>query len=128
MTHIRSYIPCPHLELYRTSKNCSGTVWIGAEPRPSIPVPERYQPTCPHYKLNRPNYTKTVCYGTSPTKYWVSDRNGTYGMSVTFIDVDRWSSTVPVPYRSKNASKDRIIDSSNALNRSLTMAQQSMQL
>ena len=31
-----------------------------------------------------------------------------YGMSVTFTDMDRWSGTVPVPYRSKNASMDRV--------------------
>ena len=42
--------PCPHWERNRTGTNCSGTVWVGTEPRASIPVPERYRSTCPHYK------------------------------------------------------------------------------
>ena len=67
---------------------------IGAEPFASIPVPERYRSICPHYKLSGPNCTGTVCSGTSPTKYWVSDRNG---ISNAFTDVDWWSGTVPVP-------------------------------
>ena len=35
-----------------------------------------------------------------------SDR---YGMSDAFTDVDRWIGTVQVPYRSKNASMDRVL-------------------
>ena len=36
-------------------------------------------------------------------------------MSDAFTDVDRWINTVPVPYRSKNASMDRVKVSHNLL-------------
>ena len=96
----RSLIPCPHLDRYRTGTNCSGTVWIGTEPRASIPVPERYRSTCSHYKLSGPIYTRIVSYGTRPTNYWVSDRNGTV-QNERFIhrcgQVERYrSDTVPI--------------------------------
>ena len=88
--------------------NCSGTVWIGTEPRASIPVPERYRSTCPQYKLSGPTLPEQFVAEHVPqnTGFWIVMER--YGMSDTFTDVDRWSGTFPAPYRSKNASMDRV--------------------
>ena len=103
--HVCILVPCLHLERYRTGTNCSGTDWIGSEPRASIPVPERYRSTYPHYKLSRPNCTETFCSGTCLLKYWVSDRNGTVRNERYILQM--WTGGA-VPHRSKNASMDRV--------------------
>ena len=48
--------------------------------------------TVPH-RLPHSNCIGTVCSGTGPTQYWVSNR---YGLRDLFTDVDRWSGTVPL--------------------------------
>ena len=102
----------PIIDLYADRKIImSGTVWIGTEPCASIPVPERYRSTCPHYKLSGPIYTRIVSYTTERDPQITGSRIGTerYRMSDSFTDVDRWSASVPIPYRSKISSMDRVI-------------------
>ena len=88
-------------------------IWSGTVPVQTVPVQfgsvrDRVRPylirndtTCPHYKLSGPNFTRIIPQNTG-------SRIGTerYRMSDSFTDVDRWSGTVPITYRSKNARMD----------------------